>query len=229
MVQLVSVCRSLGPSRFFVSSSLLSTTLSSRVDHFVIAMVSPGMSSCEHSLNTLRYADRVKELAANDPVEIKNSPSDDETMHVEGAHGLDDSDLAQLRSLNVQSPGDFGGQTLVLWVLLVGVRLGIYVRAIEGGPSHEILLCCQLLFTVGVAHRQETDRVGHTRTRVWDERSDVEFRPVWVGVGKKVGEIVPATLAAVKRFRVGAVGCWYWQRQLRWEEREFGQNCSLQT
>nr|CAD7572912.1 unnamed protein product [Timema californicum] len=86
-----------------------------------IAMVSPGMSSCEHSLNTLRYADRVKELAANDPVEIKNSPSDDETMHVEGAHGLDDSDLAQLRSLNVQSPGDFGGQTLVLWVLLVGV------------------------------------------------------------------------------------------------------------
>nr|CAD7399683.1 unnamed protein product [Timema cristinae] len=66
----------------------------------MIAMVSPGMSSCEHSLNTLRYADRVKELAANDPVEIKNSPSDEETMHVEGAHGLDDSDLAQLRSLN---------------------------------------------------------------------------------------------------------------------------------
>nr|CAD7405340.1 unnamed protein product [Timema poppensis] len=97
-----------------------------------IAMVSPGMSSCEHSLNTLRYADRVKELAANDPVEIKNSPSDDETMHVEGAHGLDDSDLAQLRSLNgfraladvcllVQSPGDFAGQTLVLRVLLVGL------------------------------------------------------------------------------------------------------------
>lgn len=29
----------------------------------MIALVSPGCSSCEHSLNTLRYADRVKELA----------------------------------------------------------------------------------------------------------------------------------------------------------------------
>ena len=28
----------------------------------MIANVSPGNSSCEHSLNTLRYADRVKEL-----------------------------------------------------------------------------------------------------------------------------------------------------------------------
>ena len=28
-------------------------------------MISPGMSSCEHSLNTLRYADRVKELATD--------------------------------------------------------------------------------------------------------------------------------------------------------------------
>ena len=28
-----------------------------------IAMVGPSMSSCEHTLNTLRYADRVKELA----------------------------------------------------------------------------------------------------------------------------------------------------------------------
>ncbi|KAF6206076.1 hypothetical protein GE061_017301 [Apolygus lucorum] len=32
----------------------------------MIAMISPGMSSCEHSINTLRYADRVKELASND-------------------------------------------------------------------------------------------------------------------------------------------------------------------
>lgn len=31
----------------------------------MIAMVTPGSSSCEHSLNTLRYADRVKELACN--------------------------------------------------------------------------------------------------------------------------------------------------------------------
>ncbi|XP_029163470.1 kinesin-like protein KIN-14O isoform X3 [Nylanderia fulva] len=70
----------------------------------MIAMISPGMSSCEHSLNTLRYADRVKELAANDPTEVKASPTDDDRgMKIEEQGNnsvLSDSDLAQLRSLN---------------------------------------------------------------------------------------------------------------------------------
>lgn len=64
---------------------------------FQIAMISPGMSSCEHSLNTLRYADRVKELAVTDPTESKASPTGDENMK---DNNLDDSDLAQLQSLN---------------------------------------------------------------------------------------------------------------------------------
>ena len=33
----------------------------------MIAMISPTMSSCEHTLNTLRYTDRVKELGFKDP------------------------------------------------------------------------------------------------------------------------------------------------------------------
>merc|ERR550519_75578 len=33
----------------------------------MIAMISPCLSSCEHTLNTLRYADRVKELGPGDP------------------------------------------------------------------------------------------------------------------------------------------------------------------
>ncbi|XP_015112176.1 kinesin-like protein KIF2A isoform X4 [Diachasma alloeum] len=70
----------------------------------MIAMISPGMSSCEHSLNTLRYADRVKELAATDPTEMKASPTDDDRLFKidEQANDsvLSDSDLAQLRSLN---------------------------------------------------------------------------------------------------------------------------------
>lgn len=32
----------------------------------MIAMISPGMSCCEHTINTLRYANRVKELTVND-------------------------------------------------------------------------------------------------------------------------------------------------------------------
>lgn len=69
----------------------------------MIAMISPGMSSCEHSLNTLRYADRVKELAATDPAEAKSSPSDDDRaikIEEQTKNALSDSDLAQLRSLN---------------------------------------------------------------------------------------------------------------------------------
>ncbi|XP_049959943.1 kinesin-like protein Klp10A isoform X2 [Schistocerca serialis cubense] len=66
----------------------------------MIAMISPGMSSCEHSLNTLRYADRVKELNATDLTETKVSPSEEETMRVDD--NLEDSDLAQLRSLNAE-------------------------------------------------------------------------------------------------------------------------------
>ncbi|KAH8874452.1 Kinesin-like protein KIF2A [Schistosoma japonicum] len=41
----------------------------------MIAMISPGMSSCEHTLNTLRYADRVKELGPG-TLSASNSNSD---------------------------------------------------------------------------------------------------------------------------------------------------------
>lgn len=40
----------------------------------MIALISPGVASCEHSLNTLRYADRVKELVANTDLEETNQP-----------------------------------------------------------------------------------------------------------------------------------------------------------
>ena len=73
---------------------------------FQIAMVSPGLASCEHTLNTLRYADRVKELGASDPANAKeghqSSPTDGpEGMRLDdGVMSPEDSDLAQLRSLN---------------------------------------------------------------------------------------------------------------------------------
>ncbi|XP_040000688.1 kinesin-like protein KIF2C isoform X2 [Xiphias gladius] len=53
----------------------------------MIAMVSPGMTSCEYTMNTLRYADRVKELNGNSkPSEAAkaqepiNSSSDEESV-----------------------------------------------------------------------------------------------------------------------------------------------------
>merc|ERR1719510_1111117 len=70
----------------------------------MIAMVSPGLQSCEHTLNTLRYADRVKELGAADPAasQAKSSPTEGpEGMRMDdGVMSPEDSDLAQLRSLN---------------------------------------------------------------------------------------------------------------------------------
>ena len=65
------------------------------------------MTSCEHSLNTLRYADRVKELAAAEPAEIKSLSEIDEisvSNQFVNSSVLSDSDLAQLISLNVSNP-----------------------------------------------------------------------------------------------------------------------------
>ncbi|CRK91245.1 CLUMA_CG004925, isoform A [Clunio marinus] len=68
----------------------------------MIAMISPGLSSCEHTLNTLRYANRVKELVAIDPSE-RNEYNDEVTMEVEPNDqngGGKNMDLAHLGSLN---------------------------------------------------------------------------------------------------------------------------------
>lgn len=71
----------------------------------MIAMISPGLSSCEHTLNTLRYANRVKELVAIDPSErsemIDDEPMDSEPNEQNGNGKNGNMDLSQLRSLNV--------------------------------------------------------------------------------------------------------------------------------
>ncbi|RCN24196.1 hypothetical protein ANCCAN_30114 [Ancylostoma caninum] len=64
-------------------------------------MISPGMSSCEHTINTLRYADRVKELGAD---EGGSSPpmNDEELMLRAGGDDGDneDADLSLVCSRN---------------------------------------------------------------------------------------------------------------------------------
>ncbi|XP_021700179.1 kinesin-like protein Klp10A isoform X3 [Aedes aegypti] len=65
----------------------------------MIAMISPGLSSCEHTLNTLRYANRVKELVAIDPSERTDEVEPMESDEPKNGM-LSENDLAQLRSLN---------------------------------------------------------------------------------------------------------------------------------
>lgn len=71
----------------------------------MIAMVSPGLSCCEHSLNTLRYADRVKELGPGGPVEEKIEEEEEEPDQLTAieepvSHSQKNNDLAMLRSAN---------------------------------------------------------------------------------------------------------------------------------
>ncbi|XP_050736217.1 kinesin-like protein KIF2A isoform X3 [Eriocheir sinensis] len=63
----------------------------------MIAMISPGMNCCEHTLNTLRYADRVKELGLSESTEdnYKSTPIEKEPDE-NGTNNVDYSTLSNL-------------------------------------------------------------------------------------------------------------------------------------
>lgn len=68
----------------------------------MIAMVSPGLASCEHTLNTLRYANRVKELSGGELIQgarEANGGDDDDDYHGDAAAETA-TDLQHLRSLS---------------------------------------------------------------------------------------------------------------------------------
>ncbi|CAE1171850.1 KIF2_24 [Acanthosepion pharaonis] len=66
----------------------------------MIAMISPGMNCCEHTLNTLRYADRVKELGPGGPSDgSKILDAVEPPSHI-GTMSPQNSDLALLKTSN---------------------------------------------------------------------------------------------------------------------------------
>lgn len=67
----------------------------------MIAMISPGLSSCEHTLNTLRYADRVKELVVKDNLDMRGDEVEQMDSDDHKNRQLNENELAHLRSLSV--------------------------------------------------------------------------------------------------------------------------------
>ena len=73
----------------------------------MIAMIGPSLASCEHTLNTLRYADRVKELCVGESVEQDmdldfdraEEEVEEEEEEDEAEASLEQSGLAQLQTL----------------------------------------------------------------------------------------------------------------------------------
>lgn len=77
----------------------------------MIAMISPGLSSCEHTLNTLRYADRVKELVVKEPHDVLREEDaeqmeEDQLMNNIKNGQMTENELAQLRSISEHDMSD---------------------------------------------------------------------------------------------------------------------------
>ncbi|TGZ60410.1 hypothetical protein CRM22_008537 [Opisthorchis felineus] len=73
----------------------------------MIAMISPGMASCEHTLNTLRYADRVKELG---PGGITSASSNVDLVPLSARNG---TAMTRPVAANTGAYGDVNGHSVL--------------------------------------------------------------------------------------------------------------------
>ena len=65
-------------------------------------MISPGLSSCEHTLNTLRYADRVKELSASEGGGGGGGDHDEPLLNEDDGNDLDEDHDFQFKVKNAR-------------------------------------------------------------------------------------------------------------------------------
>lgn len=69
----------------------------------MISMISPGLLSCEHTLNTLRYADRVKELGPGGNSGDDAISDNAQQQHISGSGDYENNYNNQMRSLNISN------------------------------------------------------------------------------------------------------------------------------
>ncbi len=129
----------------------------------MIAMISPGNSDVEHTLNTLRYADRVKELGTDD-VNVKKDFDDEETENIhedddivtdsqdedeDEANAMNDlqetlSELQDLEEHLLESHGDFN-RDMHKWTSEYEKIFG-ETSAVDYDREGMFLLCCWVCF-----------------------------------------------------------------------------------
>lgn len=73
----------------------------------MIAMIGPGHSSCEHTLNTLRYADRVKELGADEGGSAQPLADNELMLPPTNSDDEEDQDLSLICVENGADPVEF--------------------------------------------------------------------------------------------------------------------------
>lgn len=96
----------------------------------MIAMISPGLASCEHTLNTLRYADRVKELKAGKTSNINRA---NQNMQQESAQVGDSPAVNDDSDLDIEGDGDWLGEPSPLETSLARQDLKkLHKRLIKG-------------------------------------------------------------------------------------------------
>ena len=89
-------------------------------------MISPGLSSCEHTLNTLRYADRVKELETTSLSKAGAGGDDDRVDNVVVVD-VTPTKVGKMEAARVMTPSESDLVLLheslkrVCWVVRVGV------------------------------------------------------------------------------------------------------------
>ncbi|KAF0046979.1 hypothetical protein F2P81_000612 [Scophthalmus maximus] len=134
----------------------------------MISMVSPGMASCEYTMNTLRYADRVKELnghskaseaaKAEEPIE---SSSDEESV----VHTVDYDAISQVADLEEKVYGDLQRAN----ELVKAMEQTSY--NIEAGLPDLVDHSQKLLGRVHLATVKSVDTVKSTVMVEWHERN----------------------------------------------------------
>nr|CAH7721854.1 unnamed protein product [Callosobruchus chinensis] len=123
----------------------------------MIAMISPGVNSCEHSLNTLRYADRVKELGGGD---------------LQTAGGADNQDDSEDLNLLVANENDITPEMINLHQCIRELEVAEEIMLDNHKQTTEDMLTAHQKATDLLVTAEQVDYDQEAYVRSWEEVAD---------------------------------------------------------